>query len=150
MRSFPSAHLTMFFGMAAISFFVMPFVMIASPFDWRPSLNQAYAAVFMGATMVALEGWMHPMPIWAWALTGVVLIGSVWAIRTQAFIGAREYLHDMMPHHSMAVLTSQQFLQKDASQPIDAGVKKLAENILATQEEEIAWMRAHLKANYIL
>jgi hypothetical protein len=44
----------MFFGMAAISFFVMPFVMIANPFDWRPSLNQAYAAVFMGATMVAL------------------------------------------------------------------------------------------------
>ena len=40
--------------MAAISFLIMPFVMIASPFDWRPSLNQAYAAVFMGATMVAL------------------------------------------------------------------------------------------------
>jgi hypothetical protein len=140
----------MFFGMAAISFFVMPFVMIASPFDWRPSLNQAYAAIFMGGTMVALEGWMHPMPWWAWALTGVVLIGSVWAIRTQAFVGAREYLHDMMPHHSMAVLTSQEFLKKASSQSTDAGVKKLAENILATQEEEIAWMRAHLKANYIL
>lgn len=140
----------MFFGMAAISFFVMPFVMIASPFDWRPSLNQAYAAVFMGATMVVLEGWMHPMPAWAWALTGGVLIGSVWAIRTQAFVGAREYLHDMMPHHSMAVLTSRQLLQKDALQSTDAAVKKLAENILATQEDEIAWMRAYLKANYIL
>ena len=93
---------------------------------------------------------MHPMPVWAWALTGVVLIGSVWAIRIQAFVGAREYLHDMMPHHSMAVLTSQQFLKKAASQSTDAGVKKLAENILATQEDEIAWMRAHLKTNYIL
>lgn len=140
----------MFFGMAAISFFVMPFVMIANPFDWRPSLNQAYAAVFMGATMVALEGWMHAMPVWAWALTGVVLIGSVWAIRTQAFIGPREWMHDMMPHHSMAVLTSRQLLQKDALQSMDAGAKKLAENILATQEDEIAWMRAYLKTNYIM
>lgn len=137
----------MFFGMAAISFFVMPFVMIASPFDWRPSLNQAYAAVFMGATMVALEGWMHPMPWWAWALTAVVAVVSVWAIRTQAFVNSREYLHDMMPHHSMAVLTSEQFLRKEGTDP---AVRRLAEVILSTQRDEIDWMRKHLRENYIL
>jgi uncharacterized protein (DUF305 family) len=147
MRHFPHAHLVMFFGMAAISFFVMPFVMIASPFDWRPSLNQAYAAVFMGATMVALEGWMHPMPWWAWALTAVVAVVSVWAIRTQAFVNSREYLHDMMPHHSMAVLTSEQFLRKEGTDP---AVRRLAEVILATQRDEIDWMRKHLRENYIL
>ena len=142
MRSFPIPHLTMFAGMAAISFLIMPFVMIASPFDWRPSLNQAYAAVFMGATMVAIEGSMHSMPLWAWALTGVVLIGSVWAIRTQAFIGPREWMHDMMPHHSMAVLTSRRLLEKGTADP---AVRKLAENILSAQEEEIGWMRMQLQ-----
>jgi uncharacterized protein (DUF305 family) len=144
---FPHAHLTMFFGMAAISFFVMPFVMIASPLDWRPSLNQAYAAVFMGATMVALEGWMHPMPVWAWILTLTVTVASVWAIRTQAFVYSREYLHDMMPHHSMAVLTSERFLQKEGTDP---AVRRLAEVILSTQRDEISWMRKHLAANYFL
>jgi uncharacterized protein (DUF305 family) len=147
MRSFTSPHLVMFFGMAAISFFVMPFVMIANPFDWRPSLNQAYAAMFMGATMVALEGWMHPMPFWAWALTAAVTVASVWAIRTQAFVGSREYLHDMMPHHSMAVLTSEQLLKKEGTDP---AVRRLAEVILSTQRDEISWMRKHLAANYIL
>jgi uncharacterized protein (DUF305 family) len=137
----------MFFGMAAISFFVMPFVMIASPLDWRPSLNQAYAAVFMGATMVALEGWMHPMPVWAWILTLTVTVASVWAIRTQAFVYSREYLHDMMPHHSMAVLTSERFLQKEGTDP---AVRRLAEVILSTQRDEISWMRKHLAANYFL
>lgn len=147
MSHFPHAHIVMFFGMAAISFFVMPFVMIANPFDWRPSLNQAYAAVFMGATMVALEGWMHPMPWWAWALTVGITVASVWAIRTQAFVYSREYLHDMMPHHSMAVLTSEQFLQKTG---MDPAVRRLAEVILSTQRDEIDWMRKHLAANYIL
>jgi uncharacterized protein (DUF305 family) len=147
MRHFPDSHLVMFFGMAVISFFVMPFVMIASPFDWRPSLNQAYAAVFMGATMVALEGWMHPMPWWAWAFTLAVAAASVWAIRTQAFVSSREYLHDMMPHHSMAVLTSEQFLKKTGTDP---AVRRLAEVILSTQRDEIDWMRKHLGENYIL
>jgi hypothetical protein len=147
MRHFPDSHLVMFFGMAVISFFVMPFVMIASPFDWRPSLNQVYAAVFMGATMVALEGWMHPMPWWAWAFTLAVAAASVWAIRTQAFVSSREYLHDMMPHHSMAVLTSEQFLKKTGTDP---AVRRLAEVILSTQRDEIDWMRKHLGENYIL
>jgi hypothetical protein len=147
MRHFPHNHLVMFFGMAAISFFVMPFVMIANPLDWRPSLNQAYAAVFMGATMVVLEGWMHPMPWWAWLATVAVVAASVWAIRTQAFVGSREYLHDMMPHHSMAVLTSERLLEKTGTDP---AVRRLAEVILATQRDEIAWMRGHLAANYIL
>ncbi len=147
MSPFPRMHMIMFFGMAAISFFIMPFVMIANPLDWRPSLNQAYAAVFMGATMVVLEGWMHPMPTWAWLATIALLVASVWAIRTQAFVNSREYLHDMMPHHSMAVLTSERLLQKQGTDP---AVRRLAEGILSTQRDEISWMRAHLAANYIL
>jgi uncharacterized protein (DUF305 family) len=43
----------------------------------------------------------------------------------------------MIEHHSMALLTSEEILQKTQSER----VKKLAENIISTQENEIAYMR---------
>lgn len=136
-RMFPRTHLIMFFGMAIISFFIMPFVMINSPADWRPSLNQAYAAIFMGASMVVLEGYMHPMPTIGWIITIALLVISVYAIRTQWGVTSREYLHDMIPHHSMAVLTSKAQIQNRDNMQI----ANLAEKIYATQVEEIEYMK---------
>jgi uncharacterized protein (DUF305 family) len=43
----------------------------------------------------------------------------------------------MIEHHSMALLTSEEILQKTSSER----VKKLAENIISTQEKEIEYMK---------
>jgi uncharacterized protein (DUF305 family) len=43
----------------------------------------------------------------------------------------------MIEHHSMALLTSEEILQKTKSER----VKKLADNIVATQRAEIAYMK---------
>jgi uncharacterized protein (DUF305 family) len=42
----------------------------------------------------------------------------------------------MIEHHSMALLTSEEILQKTRSER----VKRLAENIISTQEKEIEYM----------
>jgi uncharacterized protein (DUF305 family) len=47
----------------------------------------------------------------------------------------------MIEHHSMALLTSEEILQKTHSER----VKKLAENIIVTQEKEIEYMRQLIK-----
>jgi uncharacterized protein (DUF305 family) len=47
----------------------------------------------------------------------------------------------MIEHHSMAILTSDEILQKTKSER----VKKLAETIVTTQEKEIEYMKQLLK-----
>ena len=51
-----------------------------------------------------------------------------------------DYLSEMIEHHSMAILTSEEILQKTHSER----VKKLAENIITTQEKEIDYMKQML------
>jgi uncharacterized protein (DUF305 family) len=126
----------MFISMFLISLLMTP-LMVNHLSDYRLSLNHAYMAAFMGFAMVILEGTMHPMPAALWALSIAGLIAAVAAYRTQFLVSDREWLHDMIPHHSMAVLTSQARMERSQNKRI----KQLAEQILATQNKEIALMK---------
>ena len=64
----------------------------------------------------------------------------IYLYRTQMYIDDKNYLNEMIEHHSMALLTSEEILQKTQSER----VKRLAENIISTQEKEIEYM------NYLL
>ena len=66
-----------------------------------------------------------------------VLVMFVYLYRNQVYIEDKDYLNEMIEHHSMALLTSEEILQKTHSER----VKKLAENIIVTQEKEIEYMR---------
>jgi K+ transporter len=61
--------------------------------------------------------------------------------KSQSYIDDNEYLKEMIEHHSMALLTSDEVLQKTKSER----VKKLADNIVSTQTAEIDYMRRLLK-----
>ena len=122
--------------MFLISLLMTP-LMINSLADYRLSINQAYMASAMGFAMVALEATMHPIPLIGWVIIAMGLIASIAAYRTQFLVSDREYLHDMIPHHSMAVLTSQTRIERST----DKRIKQLAEQILATQNKEIALMK---------
>jgi uncharacterized protein (DUF305 family) len=74
-----------------------------------------------------------------------IMIGSVLVfilafagLQTQTFIGDKQYLNAMIPHHSTAILTSKRADLRDPE------VRKLAEEIIKAQEEEIAQMKAIL------
>jgi hypothetical protein len=129
-------HIIMFFGMFLISLMMIP-IMINSLADYRLSLNQLYMASFMGFAMVLLEATMHPMPAIAWLITIAGLVISIIAYRNQWLVGDREYIADMIPHHSMAVLTSRQRLERSSNRRI----KQLAETILNAQTKEITLMK---------
>lgn len=53
------------------------------------------------------------------------------------YIDDEEYLKEMIEHHSMAILTSEEILQKTTSER----VKRLSENIISTQQKEIEFIK---------
>ena len=68
------------------------------------------------------------------AVFGLSLAG----VRTQTLVGDVQYMKGMIPHHSIAIMTSKNANIKDPE------VRKLADGIIATQEKEIAEMKAIL------
>ncbi|MBN9103713.1 MAG: DUF305 domain-containing protein [Propionibacteriaceae bacterium] len=70
----------------------------------------------------------------------VVLFGAgLWLVRTQATIGDRQWMEAMIPHHSIAVLTSER------ARLSDPRVKDLAQRIIDAQLAEIAEMKQYLQ-----
>lgn len=59
-------------------------------------------------------------------------------LRNQTLVGDIQYMKAMIPHHSSAILTSQEATFTDPE------VKKLADEIIKAQEEEIAEMKKML------
>nr|WP_206077657.1 DUF305 domain-containing protein [Pontibacter sp. SGAir0037] len=65
--------------------------------------------------------------------------GALTLARTQTPVNDKLYMKAMIPHHSIAILTSKRATIKDPE------VKKLADEIIKAQEEEIAKMKAYLQ-----
>jgi len=128
----------MFLAMIFIHIFIMPWIMIAKPSDFRISVTQVYAAIFMGTCMVIAEAFIHPLSISGWLLCTALLAASTYCLRNQFFVSDTEYLHDMIPHHSMAVLTSVPRAQRTRNSML----RELAQSIVKTQEQEITLMKS--------
>jgi len=60
-------------------------------------------------------------------------------LRNQTFVGDIQYMKGMIPHHSSAIMTSKNADIKDPE------VKKLSEQIIKSQEQEITQMKNILK-----
>lgn len=107
------------------------------------SETRFYMALVMGATMaVIMLAFMLGM--YAKRLSNIaIFIGSIvvfivalWLVRSQATVGEVSYMKAMIPHHSIAILTSE---RAHISEP---RVRKLADGIIAAQRREIAEMKA--------
>jgi len=107
------------------------------------SQTRLWMALLMGATMaVIMLGFMWSMynraavnyAIIAGAIA--VFAGSLFLVRSQALVGDVDYMRAMIPHHSIAVLTSTNANIRDAR------VRELADEIIAAQVREIDEMKA--------
>lgn len=131
----------MFFGSFLIHMYVMPFVMTSRVQHIQLfSLNKFYNAVFMALSMVLLQTFMEP----SFILTVITLFGMhvfYFAIKYQFMVDEENYLRDMIEHHSMALQTSKQLLDKS----INPETKQLALTILETQQKEIQQMQKMLQ-----
>lgn len=68
-------------------------------------------------------------------IAAVVFSVGLWLVRSQATVTDTEYMSAMIPHHSIAIMTSERAHLRDAR------VRKLAQEIISAQRREIAEMR---------
>ena len=133
--------IVMFVGMIVLQVFAMPYMMAERPDHVYFSVTQGWMGAAMGAAMVAIGGLLHPMPWWAWLLCVVVGTVSVLGYRLQWFVDDKGYVREMIPHHSMALVTSRPRV-KTSQDPV---IVRLAEQIITVQEREILEMKNYLR-----
>jgi Domain of unknown function (DUF305) len=107
----------------------------------RWSETRFYMTFVMGAAMaVIMLGFMRGMytsrgvNVAIVVGSAVVFVLAIWLVRSQATIDDRSYMRAMIPHHSIAILTSER------SNIGDVRVRELAEEIITSQRREIAEM----------
>jgi Na+/melibiose symporter-like transporter len=139
-----------FFLMMAASFVIMYIVMYFNTYELDHvyfSMTRFYMTCLMIATMALIMlGFMLNMyknkkNNFAIILGSIMLFfGSLFLVRTQSpIIGDVLWLRAMIPHHSIAILTSERADIKDPE------VKKLANDIINAQKKEILEMKAMIK-----
>lgn len=106
------------------------------------SETRFYMTFVMGATMaIVMLSFMWSMyrnrsvNIGIYLGAAAVFAGSLWLVRSQATVDDAAYMRAMIPHHSIAVLTSRNAGIEDAR------VLELADQIISAQCREIAEMK---------
>jgi uncharacterized protein (DUF305 family) len=106
------------------------------------SQTRMWMALLMGAAMaIVMLGFMFAMypnkrlNIGILCSAAAILALSLWLVRTQETVGDISYMRAMIPHHSIAVLTSRRAHIRDPR------VRKLADGIIEAQLREIAEMK---------
>ena len=110
------------------------------------SETRAYMAVVMGATM-AIIMLAYMMGMYKNQRVNIGIIGgslavfamALWLVRSQATVDDVSYMRAMIPHHSIAILTSER------ARITDPRVRKPADQIIATQRREIDEMKALIR-----
>src|SRR5690606_34737991 len=107
------------------------------------SETRAYMALIMGASMaIVMLSFMLGMyrntalNIGIYIAAVLVFAGSLWLVRSQATVDDVSWMRAMIPHHSIAILTSEN------ANIADPRAQDLAMRIIETQRSEIAEMKA--------
>lgn len=150
-----SGRMYLRFGlMIATSTVVMFVLMYLNTYQWshiRFSETRVYMALIMGAAMaVVMLSFMLGMyknvkfNIGIYLGAFVVFAMALGLVRTQVTVEDQSYMRAMIPHHSIAILTSKN------ARIDDARVRELADGIIAAQVREIAemeWLIDDIEAN---
>lgn len=137
---------TRFGAMIATSTLVMCGLMYLNTYQMDHvffSETRAYMALVMGATMaVVMLSFMWSMyqdrRVNLGIIGGSVIVfaAALWLVRSQATVDDVSYMRAMIPHHSIAILTSER------ARITDPRVRELADAIIEAQRREIDEMKA--------
>ena len=143
-----------FMAMIATSTVVMYLLTYTNVFAFahiRFSEERLYMALLMGSAMaIVMLGFMWRMypdkRVNVGIIVGALTLGSVslFLSQSQILVGDIAYMDGMIPHHSIAILTSERAGIEDAR------VRELADGIIAAQVREIAemdWLIADIDEN---
>ena len=142
----------MIFTSTVLMFIMMYLNTYAMSHIWF-SETRTYMALYMGAGMAIV------MLIFMWGMyknkivniaivlgATILFAASVYLVRSQASVEDGSWMKAMIPHHSIAILTSSRANIEDAR------VRKLANSIIAAQQKEIKemeWLIADIEKNGI-
>lgn len=131
--------------MILVSTFLMYWLMYLNVFQLDHiffSQTRLYMALIMGSVMAFV------MLLFMWGMyknkkLNAVILGvsalvfglSLWLVRSQTTVDDVSWMKAMIPHHSIAILTSER------AEIEDPRVKQLSEEIIKAQEREIAEMK---------
>lgn len=107
------------------------------------SETRASMALLMGATMsfimlAFMRGMYKNTRVNIGIFAGSILVFalSLWLVRSQTTVGDVAWMKAMIPHHSIAILTSER------AQIDDPQVRTLADQIIESQREEMSEMKS--------
>ncbi|MDR6817587.1 uncharacterized protein (DUF305 family) [Neorhizobium sp. 2083] len=131
-----------------VMYFVM-FSMIDGWNDFRNNFNMLYMALTMvapmGVIMLATMGHMYGnkrLNVGIYLLLVILFVAAFAGTRVQAFIGDRQFIASMIPHHSGAILMCRKASLDDPE------LTKLCSEISQGQRREIEQMNA-IKARLV-
>jgi magnesium-transporting ATPase (P-type) len=138
-----------FFAMLAVSFVLMYVVMYLNTYELDHvyfSLTRFYMTCLMIASMAVvmllfmLKMYKDKMKNFAiLEVSFLLFLGSLYLVRAQKPVDDLLWMRAMIPHHSIAILTSERADIKDPE------VKRLAESIIKAQRKEIEEMKQMIK-----
>jgi len=127
------------FGLMYLNTYALDHVLYSQTRMWMALLMGAAMAIIMLLFMLGM--YKNPRANIA-ILAGSVAVfaGSLWLVRSQETVSDLAYMRAMVPHHSIAIMTSERAHRRDPR------VRHLADAIIAGQVREIEEMR-HLIAD---
>ena len=147
-----------FFAMIATSMIAMFLLMYTHSYQvldhfWFSETRLFMTIIMGGAMIIIMLAYMLNMykskvaNIAIFGLGALMIIGAIWLVRSQVTVTDTDYMEGMIPHHSIAILTSERAKIKDIR------VRKLADDIIKAQRKEIMemeWLIKDIKENGIV
>lgn len=135
--------------MIAVSTVIMYGLMFLNVFQLDhiySSQTRMYMALIMGSVM-AIVMLLFMWKMYTKRIVNAVILGvsvvvfalSLWLVRSQTTVGDVAWMKAMIPHHSIAILTSER------ANISDPRVRELADQIIEAQRKEIAEMKELIK-----
>lgn len=123
------------FGLMYLNTYALDHVFFSQTRSWMALLMGAVMAIVM---MVFMWAMYQDKRVNAAIIAGSVMVfaASLWLVRSQETVSDVSYMKAMIPHHSIAVLTSRRAHIRDPR------VRKLADQIIDAQVKEIAEMKS--------
>ena len=123
------------FGLMYLNTYQLDHVYFSQTRMWMALYMGAVMAIIMLAYMLKMYG-NRRVNTGIFVGSAVVFALALWLVRSQATVGDVAWMKAMIPHHSIAILTSER------AHITDPRVRKLADGIIETQRREIAEMKA--------
>lgn len=141
-------------GAAMVAMFLLMYTHSYQIFDhaWFSETRFFMTLIMGGSMMVIMLSFMlkmyknHKMNIGVFIGGFLIMILGIWLVRSQITVDGVDYMEGMIPHHSIAILTSERAAIDDPR------VRELADKIIIAQRKEIKemeWLIKDIRENGI-